>query len=145
MILETSTSEAVDPLVDLTPLSSAVTSDKFKECTDSNNRSGTTQISDVKFGFVEAEMAVKYLREAQMQVVNATDIDIRYKKLLDAVMNTVIVEFYGLPEDKDWCNTLVSKKIHLVTLTFLLWIIAVFIGFFFRSGKEHSFYGALPT
>lgn len=138
-------SEAVDPLADLTPLLSTVTSDMFKECTGSNSRSGISQISDVRFGFVEAEMAVKYLREAQMQMVNATDIDIRYKKLLDAVMNTVIEEFYGLPEDKDWCNAIVAKKFHLVTLSFLLWIIAVFIGFFIRSGEKHSFCGALPT
>ncbi|XP_015069487.1 uncharacterized protein LOC107014146 [Solanum pennellii] len=146
LIPETSpSSEAVDPLVDLTPLSSTVTSDKFKECTGSNSRNGIPQISDVKFGSVEVEMAVKYLREAQVQVVNATDIDIRYKNLLDAVMNTVVEEFYGLPEDKDCYNAIVSKKLHLVTLTFLLWIIAVFIGFFFHSGENHSFHGPVPT
>ncbi|KAH0704382.1 hypothetical protein KY285_018660 [Solanum tuberosum] len=146
LIPETSpSSEAVDPLADLTPLSSTVTSDRFKECTGSNSRSGIPQISDVKFGSVEAEMAVKYIREAQLQVVNATDIDIRYKKLLDAVMNTVVEEFYGLPEDKDCYNAIVSKKFHLVTLTFVLWIIAVFIGFFFHSGEEHSFDRPLPT
>ncbi|KAJ8534957.1 hypothetical protein K7X08_016685 [Anisodus acutangulus] len=125
-------SEAVDPLAHLTPLSSTIT------C-DSNTP------SDVKFGFVEAEMAVKYLREAQMQVVNATDVDIRYKKLLDAVMNIVVEEFYGLPQDKDCYNKLVSRKFHLVTLTFLLWIIAVLIGFFFHSGEKDCFYGTLPT
>ncbi|KAK6794199.1 hypothetical protein RDI58_007652 [Solanum bulbocastanum] len=146
LIPETSpSSEAVDPLADLTPLSSTVTSDRFKECTGSNSRSGIPQISDVKFGSIEVEMTVKYLREAQLQVVNATDIDIRYKKLLDAVMNTVVEEFYGLPEDKDGNNAIVSKKFHLVTLTFLLWIIAVFIGFFFHSGENRSFYGPLPT
>ncbi|KAJ8538832.1 hypothetical protein K7X08_032301 [Anisodus acutangulus] len=124
-------SGAVDPLAHLTPLSSTLT------C-DSNSP------SDGKFGFVEAEMAVKYLRESQIQVVNATDIDIRYKKLLDTVMNTVVEEFYGLPQDnKDCYNTLVSNKFHLATLTFLLWIIAVFIGFFFSSGEKDSFYGTV--
>lgn len=142
LIPETSPSSET---VDQTPLSSTVISDKFKECTGSNIRCGISLISDVKFGFVEAEMAVKYLREAQMQVVNATDIDIRYKKLLDALMNTVVEEFYGLPDDKDWYNNIVSKKFHLVTLTFLLWVIAVFIGFFFRLGENNSFYGTLPT
>ncbi|XP_060208802.1 uncharacterized protein LOC132636113 [Lycium barbarum] len=129
-------SEAVDPLANLTPLSSTLTS----ECTGSNSG------SDVKFGFIEAEMAVTYLREAQMQVVNATDIDIRYKKLLDAVINTVVEQFYGLPEDnKDCYNTLVLNKFHLVMLTFSLWIIAIFIGFFVRSGEKDSSYGTLPT
>ncbi|KAK4349154.1 hypothetical protein RND71_031909 [Anisodus tanguticus] len=91
-------------------------------------------------------MAVKYLRESQIQVVNATDIDIRYKKLLDAVMNTVVEEFYGLPQDNTDCyNTLVSNKFHLVTLTFLLWIIAVFIRFFFSSGEKDSFYGTATS
>lgn len=145
LFITSPSSEAVDSLADLTPFSSTVTSDSFKECTGSNNPTGIPQIGDVKFGFVEAEMAVKYLREAQMQVVNATDIDIRYKKLIDAVMNTVVEEFYGLPQDKDWYNAVVSKKFHLVTLTFLLWIIAVFIGFFFRLGKSDSSYGTLPT
>ncbi|MCD9561387.1 hypothetical protein HAX54_020490 [Datura stramonium] len=138
-------SEVVDRLADLTPLSSTVTSDGFKVSTGSKSPSGIPQIGDVKFCCVEAEMAVKYLREAQMQVVNATDIDIRYKKLLDAVMNTVVEEFYGLPEDEDWYNTLVSKKFHLVTLTFLLWIIAVFIRIFFCSGEKLSLYGTIPT
>lgn len=37
-------------------------------------------------GSVEAEMVVKYKREAGKQGVNATDVDIRYNKLLDAVI-----------------------------------------------------------
>ncbi|KAM3320241.1 protein SINE3 [Capsicum chacoense] len=146
LIPETSpSSEVVDSLAELSPSSLTLTSDKFKECTGSNNSSGVSQISDAKFGFVEAEMSVKCLREAQVQVVNATDIDIRYKKLIDAVMNTVAEEFYGLPEDEDWINAIVSKKFHLVTLTFLLWIIAVSIRLFFRMGENESFYGTLPT
>ncbi|XP_016433811.1 uncharacterized protein LOC107760296 [Nicotiana tabacum] len=146
LIPETSpSSEAVDPLAELTSLSSTLTSEKYKEYTGSNSSSGVSQSSDVKIGFVEAEMAVKYLREAQMQLVNATDVDVRYKKLLDAVVNTLVEEFYGLPEDKDWYNTLISKKFHVVTLAFLLWIIAIFIGLLFRSGGKQSFYGPLPS
>ncbi|CAN4123461.1 unnamed protein product [Withania somnifera] len=142
LIPETSPSSET---VDLTPLSSTVTSDCFKECTGSNIRNGISLLTDAKFGFVEAEMAVKHLREAQMQLVNATDIDIRYKKLLDTLINTVAEEFYGLPEDKDWYNNIGSKKLHLVTLTFLLWLFAVFMGFFFHLGENNSFYGTLPT
>lgn len=80
-----------------------------------------------------------------MQGVNATDVDIRYKKLLDAVIKTVIEEFDGLSEDKHWYDTLISKKFHLVTLACLPGVVVVFIRLFFHSSENNSFYGPLPT
>lgn len=105
--------------------SSAVVSNKYDESIALNSPSGS----------VEAEMVIKYIWEAGMQGVNATDVDIRYKKLLDAVIKTVIEEFDGLSEDKHWYDTLISKKFHIV----------VFIRFFFNSTKTHFFYRPLPT
>lgn len=115
--------------------SSAVVSNKYDESIALNSPSGS----------VEAEMVIKYIWEAGMQGVNATDVDIRYKKLLDAVIKTVIEEFDGLSEDKHWYDTLISKKFHLVTLACLPGVVVVFIRLFFHSSENNSFYGPLPT
>ncbi|KAM7467180.1 hypothetical protein LguiB_014742 [Lonicera macranthoides] len=109
------------------------------------NRVALEQWNGAKKGTVEAEMVVKYLRLAQTQVLNSVKADLRSQKLLDALIKTVIEEFYGLAEEKDWFTEVVSRKALLVLSSFVLWIFAVVAVFFFSSGTGSSFNGPPPT
>ncbi|XP_019174062.1 PREDICTED: uncharacterized protein LOC109169654 isoform X2 [Ipomoea nil] len=102
------------------------------------------QNSEAKIS-VETEMAIKHLRQVRNQVMNSTDVDLQSKRLLDAVIDVVMQEFCGLPEKKKCSDSPILKKCLLVSLTFLLWILAVFFGSLFSSSGTQPFLGPLPT
>ncbi|KAJ9555068.1 hypothetical protein OSB04_009682 [Centaurea solstitialis] len=56
------------------------------------------------------ESLVKHLRKSMIQVLNSADIDLQYKKLLDALVKVVIEEFCSLHEERDIVAELFSRK-----------------------------------
>ncbi|KAG8370131.1 hypothetical protein BUALT_Bualt14G0085500 [Buddleja alternifolia] len=61
------------------------------------------------------------------------------KKLLDALINVIIEEFYdGLSEEKEteWLDKLLSTRANLVSLSYMLGIFVVFIFWFSNLGAE---------
>lgn len=130
---------------DLTHLSSITTSDEHNEGAAPTNQSRTIKSATGKLISIEAELVVKHLREAQLQIVNAADMDLQSKWVLDALVNLVVEEFIQLPEEKDQFNELTARKGNLLFLSFLLWILLVSVVFLFFCGSQRSFGGVIPT
>ncbi|KAL3505614.1 hypothetical protein ACH5RR_030996 [Cinchona calisaya] len=125
---------------DLTHLSSTTTSDDHKEGLALTNQSKIGRSCSI-----EAELVVKHLREAQLQILNARDMDLQSKRVLDALVNLVVEEFIQLPEEKDQFNDLVVRKGNFLLMSFFLWILLVSAIFFIFSASQRSFSGAIPT
>ncbi|GAV71700.1 hypothetical protein CFOL_v3_15190 [Cephalotus follicularis] len=100
---------------------------------------------DDSFDVLEAEIVANFLKKARPQVLSSVDVDTRTKKLMDALIRTVIDDLYVVPEERDWITELVEVKTHIVLLCFLLWIIAMTVIFFVGSGGRSSSRGPLPT
>ncbi|XAR49706.1 hypothetical protein NMG60_11032983 [Bertholletia excelsa] len=94
---------------------------------------------------VEAEMVMKYLKQARLQVINTTNIDRKSKKILDALIAGVIKELKAFPEDKNQFAELVSIKTGVVFLSFFVWLVAVLLVFLPIFGLRSSFDELLPT
>ncbi|KAL0348569.1 UNVERIFIED_CONTAM: hypothetical protein Sangu_1084700 [Sesamum angustifolium] len=94
---------------------------------------------------IEAEVVIKHLREARIQVLNSKDVG-PSKKLLDALINIIIEEFYGgLYDEKEWLDKFLSNKANLVLLTLMLGIFAIIICGFLHSGMSGFLTGPTPT
>ncbi|KAL0457514.1 UNVERIFIED_CONTAM: hypothetical protein Slati_1090600 [Sesamum latifolium] len=92
---------------------------------------------------IEAEVVIKHLREARIQVLNSKDVG-PSKKLLDALINIIIEEFYGgLYDEKEWLDKFLSNKANLVFLSLMLGIFAIIMCGFLRSGTNLT--GPTPT
>lgn len=128
---------------DLTPTSEIST---ITDGPGSFEKYGLGKLCGSKIGPVEgleADVAVKLLKEARVEVSNS---DVRSKKVLDALTKAVMDEYYTLPEEKDWMTDLVSMKWCIVCLCFLIWSFVVStILFLFGSGLGGSAGGPLPT
>lgn len=125
---------------DLTP-SSTITADMD----ESGQLYGTIEPTGLKIGSVESEIVVNILKRNRTQVLNSADVDPQSKKILDALIEIVIDEFYTRPAERDRFAELVSIKTQIVLLSFFLWILAVAVAFFFGSGVHNSSSGPLPT
>nr|GLL48474.1 uncharacterized protein LOC109169654 isoform X1 [Ipomoea trifida] len=141
LLPEVSPSSDNGGLSDLTSVSSGIASDIYSTGISSTYQ---CQNSEAKIS-VETEMAIKHLSQVRNQVMNSTDVDLQSKRLLDAVIDVVVQEFCGLPEKKKCSDSPILKKCLLVSLTFLLWILAVFFGSLFSSSGTQPFLGPLPT
>ncbi|KAM7484961.1 hypothetical protein LguiA_000970 [Lonicera macranthoides] len=86
----------------LTALPSTITADK-EEGDGLVSLGASAEFDGPKLGSIEAEMVVKHLRQAQIQVLNLADGDLRFKKLLDALIKVVMEEFYCLPLKRGIC------------------------------------------
>lgn len=128
-------------LSDLTSVSSGIASEIYSTGIASTYQ---CQNSEEKAS-VDTGIAIKHLRQARNQIMNSTDVDLQSKKLLDAIIDVIVQEFCGLPEKKKCSDSLILKKCLLVSLTFLLWILAVFFGSLFSSSGTQPFLGPLPT
>ncbi|KAF7837701.1 protein SINE3 [Senna tora] len=106
---------------------------------------GDTELDSSKFASVEADIAVKFLRKTQSEVLNSVSAAPQYRELIDEVINFVMKEHNMLPEERDRVAQVVSIKNQIVFLCFLLWIIGVSAVIFFTSDTHRSFSGALPT
>jgi hypothetical protein len=91
------------------------------------------------------EIVVDILKRNRTQVLNSSDVDPQSKKILDALIEIVIEEFYNRPKERDRFAELVSIKIQIVLLFFFLWMLAMAVAFFFGSGVQHSSSKHLPT
>lgn len=106
---------------------------------------GTIEPTGLKTGSVELEIVVDILKRNRTQVLNSADVDPQSKKILDALIEIVIEEFYNRPKERDRFAELVSIKIQIVLLSFFLWMLAVAVAFFFGSAVQHSSSRHLPT
>ncbi|KAL7119663.1 hypothetical protein ACP275_02G076200 [Erythranthe tilingii] len=142
---DSSKTVAISDLTSLSP-SSEITSDKHILTNARDTKLGDAQIdSDHKIESYEAEVVIKHLREARIQVMKSKDLG-PSKKLLDAMIKTVIQEFYGgLYEDKEWLDKLLSSKGNLVSLIFMMGIFSVLVFWFFNSGTKGIVTMSPPT
>ncbi|KAI5650936.1 hypothetical protein M9H77_36941 [Catharanthus roseus] len=128
----------------LSPLSSTITSDNYGKEVASINQSIIAKSENVNLSCIEAEVAVKHLKEAQFQLFNESTMDLQSKRLLDAFINVIIKEFYGMPDDEGY-SELIPRKGYLVFLSFLLLILAATLALILFSGSQHTFRGPTPT
>ncbi|KAK4405456.1 hypothetical protein Sango_0552100 [Sesamum angolense] len=114
--------------------SSVVTSDVHVTINASHSKGKNPVVdSSKKMEPIEAEVVIKHLREARIQVLNSKDVG-PSKKLLDALINIIIEEFYGgLYDEKEWLDKFLSNKANLVLLTLMLGIFAIIICGFLHS------------
>ncbi|KAK1591614.1 hypothetical protein Q3G72_010434 [Acer saccharum] len=127
-------------LSDLTPSSTiTVDKDELYDLSPDHDRS--------KFGSVEADVVVSFLKRARHQVSNSVDTDTQSKKLLDALITTVADELsYAAPAKRDdRLIELVSMKTRVMFACFLIWILVVLMIFFLGPGSGQSYIGPLPT
>ncbi|KAG8370548.1 hypothetical protein BUALT_Bualt14G0128600 [Buddleja alternifolia] len=147
-IVNTPSSEtgAISDLTSPSFSSLSITSDKYSVV----NASGTKHEHPKSDSFkevesIEAEMVIKHLREARVHVLKSNDVG-PSKKLLDALIDVIIEEFYGgLDEEKEWLDKLLSTKANLIFLSFMLGIFAVFVFWFSNSGAKEFVTELTPT
>ncbi|XP_031257764.1 protein SINE3-like [Pistacia vera] len=94
---------------------------------------------------LQAEVLADLLKQARNQVSNTIDTDARSKRLLDVLVKIIVKELYAVPQKKDRLTELVLMKTRIVSLCFLIWIIAVSVILFFNSSSGGSFIGLPPT
>ncbi|KAE9455082.1 hypothetical protein C3L33_13000, partial [Rhododendron williamsianum] len=134
-------------LYDLSPMMSTVTGEDDEPNSFSVFHSGFTESKgNDDIVPVEADMVVNHLKLARTKLMNSTDVDVSSRKLLDALIKTVIEEYDGLHEEKDQFAELVTMKRRVVFVCVVLWILVVSVIFLFRScGGRSSFGEPLPT
>ncbi|KAL2229665.1 UNVERIFIED_CONTAM: hypothetical protein Sindi_1560900, partial [Sesamum indicum] len=115
--------------------SSVVTSDAHVTISAMQNKGKIPVVdSSKKMEPIEAEVVIKHLREARIQVLNSKDVG-PSKKLLDALINIIIEEFYGgLYDEKEWLDKFLSNKANLVFLSLMLGIFAIIMCGFLHYG-----------
>nr|GMD34525.1 putative late blight resistance protein homolog R1B-16 [Ipomoea batatas] len=133
LLPEVSPSSDNGGLSDLCFVSSRIASDIYSADISSTYQ---CQNSEAKIS-VETEMAIKHLRQVRNQVMNSTDVDLQSKRLLDAVIDVVVMKFCGLQEKKKCSDSPMLKK----CLLFLLWILVVFFDSLFSSNGTQPFLG----
>ena len=89
-----------------------------------------------------AEIVTKHLRSTQLQMLDARDIYLQPKSVLDAVINFV-KSFIQSLEEKDNFNEPKTRKATLAVLSFMLPFLVCRL-FFSFSGSQSSFNGAIP-
>ncbi|XP_024987057.1 uncharacterized protein LOC112522194 isoform X2 [Cynara cardunculus var. scolymus] len=128
--------------VEMTPSSSQITAEPVAGFVASVTSDGAITEETDSF---QLESLVKHLRKSLSQVLHSADIDLQYKKLLDALVKIVIEDFYSLHEEKDMVVELFSRKVKIVLLSFGLSILFVSSGFILSSDDQSSYYGPPPT
>ncbi|XP_035539672.1 protein SINE3 [Juglans regia] len=115
------------------------------EMDEPGHQYGTFESGGSKISYVEVETAINFLKRSRSRVLKSAGTDPRSKRIMDALIEIVIGEFYPHPEEKDHIGELILMKIQIVLLCFFLWILAVAVAFFFGSAVQNSFRGPLPT
>ncbi|VFQ76244.1 unnamed protein product [Cuscuta campestris] len=140
---EASTPSENSFLHDLTSVSSGVSSDIYTASTASSTY--LCQSAEEKTP-MEAEIAIKHLRQAQFQFTKSVDIGLQSKRLVDAMVEVVVQEVCGSTREKNWSNSFILKKMFLlVSLIFPLVILAVLFTSLDTSSATQPFLGPLPT
>ncbi|XP_076894728.1 uncharacterized protein LOC143547108 [Bidens hawaiensis] len=139
--LSSKSPDATTPLSCITTAETTPPSSTFKITTDAVIHEATIEESKS----VKPEPLVKHLRESIIQVLNSSDIEPNYKKLLDALIKTVIEQFCTSHEDKGSVVERFSKKVKFVLLSYLLVMLLGSVGFFLLSDAQNSYHGPPPT
>ncbi|KAF7146337.1 hypothetical protein RHSIM_Rhsim04G0240400 [Rhododendron simsii] len=134
-------------LYNLSPMMSTVTGEEDEPNSFSVSHSGFAESKgNDDIVPMEADMVVNHLKLARTKLMNSTDLDVSSRKLLDALIKTVIEEYDGFQEEKDQFAELVTMKRRVVFVCVVLWILVVSVIFLFRScGGRSSFGEPLPT
>ncbi|GAB4842994.1 hypothetical protein Ancab_012972 [Ancistrocladus abbreviatus] len=109
-------------------------------CNVSVDWSRNSEFNNSKIRSVEVEMVVDHLEQARIQVLSSKDVDQETKKLLDALINTLMKEFYSLPDEKDRVDQLISARVRIIVLCFLLCMVIFAMVFVFGSVDQSSFH-----
>ncbi|KNA19741.1 hypothetical protein SOVF_058720 [Spinacia oleracea] len=87
----------------------------------------------------EVDVAVNLLKQARSQVISSSDVSATSKKLLDALVEASVRDFCALPDEGDIIDAVLSKKVEVVAVCFVFWLISVTIVILFRcSGTRGS-------
>ncbi|GMH27244.1 hypothetical protein Nepgr_029087 [Nepenthes gracilis] len=130
-------SETLTPSV-LTP-SSEDTPDNNELWNETVDRDKTFQFcSSKKIGLLEAKVVAYHLKQARIEVSSNKNVHPGTKKLLDALIDVVMKEFYSLPDEneRDQIDKLISARAFAIVVCFLLWIVSAML--LFGSGSQSS-------
>ncbi|KAE8683367.1 Basic helix-loop-helix DNA-binding superfamily protein isoform 1 [Hibiscus syriacus] len=94
-------------------------------CSKMSTASRDGQIDFSKTGLAEAVILVNLLKQARLQALNSVDMENKSKKVLDALIEFTIKEFYTLPQEIDKLPKLVCRDVYARSLCFLLMVVAV--------------------
>ncbi|KAI3469269.1 hypothetical protein Pfo_025932 [Paulownia fortunei] len=126
--------------------SSVITSDKHVAINATGTKCKNPEVDSFKkTESIEAEVVIKHLREARIQVLKSKDVG-HSKKLLDALISIIVEEFYGgLYEENEWLDKLLSRKANLVFLSFMMGVYSILMFWFLNSGAKGFLTGPTPT
>uniref|UniRef100_A0A803N2A9 Uncharacterized protein n=2 Tax=Chenopodium quinoa TaxID=63459 RepID=A0A803N2A9_CHEQI len=80
---------------------------------------------------VEVDLVVNLLKQARSQVSSSSDVSDTSKKLLDALVEASVRDLSVLPDEGDIIGAVLSKRVGIVAVCFMVWLISVAIMFFF--------------
>lgn len=129
----TVTSEEASPHSIFTPLSKVTT-----VCDESVDFSLDRDNKFESKSSIEVDVVVNLLKQARDQVLSSNDVSDTSKKLLDASVETSMRELCALPDEGDVINALLSKKIRIVVVCFVVWLIAVTTIMIFQRSEAQS-------
>lgn len=94
---------------------------------------------------IEAEIVIKYLTAARIQVLKS-EVEYESRKLLEVLLETIIKEFHGgLYKEKGMVDQLLTSRANLVFLSFMLGVLAVYVFSFLRFGESSHSTTSTPT
>ncbi|KAL5729845.1 hypothetical protein ACHQM5_002740 [Ranunculus cassubicifolius] len=98
-------------------------------------------------GDLEVQLIVDLLQQARLQISNAASVDHPYKKIIDAVIKTVVEDCYGSSQGEKSQSglELVWLKVRIGLFCCFMWIILVLVILRYKSGPETYYLGTPPT
>ncbi|XP_057804456.1 uncharacterized protein LOC131019854 isoform X1 [Salvia miltiorrhiza] len=137
-----------DTVSDLTSIlsSSSVTATPYKHISIETPYTDKSEMDSLKMGgSVEAEVVLKHLREARVQVSKSKDVG-PSKNVVEALINIIIEEFRGsVYEEDEWLDKLLSSKLNQVFLICIMVLFSLLMVWFLSSSSNGSFTRPKPT
>ncbi|KAL1539170.1 hypothetical protein AAHA92_27826 [Salvia divinorum] len=144
---EPQSSESVD-VSDLTSTlsSSSVAATPYKHLSTETASTKKPEVDSLKIGgSVEAELVIKHLREARIQVLKSKDIG-PAKSVVEALISITIEEVCGgVHEEDEWLDKLISSKFDLFFLICMMLVCSLLMVWFINWNWNGSFTGPTPT
>ena len=109
--------------------SSKITSINDEACDSSIDRRKVLGSSST----VEAEAVSNLLKQARLEVLNSSEIHPASKKVLDALVEVSVREFYALPDEDDKIDFLISNRTRILAFSFAVWLM-ISLGMILFSG-----------
>lgn len=136
-----------DPISPLTS-SEAFTTSELTPCSKIIATNGNEETDFSKTCSVEVEIMVNLLKQGRLQSLNSVSMEDKFKKVLDALIEFSINEFYTMPQERDKLHELVNGHAYVGFPCCLLWVVAVLLFAFYLfclSRASFSFTGPPPT